>query len=167
MKRTFQPSTLKRAHSRFPCSYGNQKRPQGDQCSPCKGSGSTDALTDQNLQRSEASFSRSVRLLKPAEFKRVFQRSKRTADALFTILYRPNGLEQARLGMAIAKKNLNRAVDRNLIKRTVRESFRLRQSHLAGYDMVVMCKKGIPLLERGGLRGSLDKHWSKISGSET
>jgi len=96
----------------------------------------------------------------------VFQRSKRTADTLFTILYRPNGMEQARLGMAIAKKNLNRAVDRNLIKRTVRESFRLSQSHLAGYDMVVMCKKGIPLLERDGLRSSLDKHWNKISGSE-
>jgi len=100
------------------------------------------------LQRSEASFPRSVRLLKPIEFKRVFQRSKRTADALFTILYCPNGMEQARLGMAIAKKNLNRAVDRNLVKRTVRESFRANQSHLSGFDMVVMCKRGMPLTER-------------------
>jgi len=67
--------------------------------------------------------------------------------------------------MAIAKKNLNRAVDRNLVKRTVRESFRANQSHLSGFDMVVMCKRGMPLTERARLRNSLEKHWNKISQS--
>jgi ribonuclease P protein component len=117
------------------------------------------------LQEADTRFPRSARLLKPEEFKQVFKQSRRTADAFFTILFRPNGLPQARLGMAIAKKNLKLAVDRNLVKRTVRESFRYHQEDLSGFDLVVMCRKGLPLDDRQLLRDSLERHWQKIARS--
>lgn len=67
----------------------------------------------------------------------------------------------ARLGTAVAKKILKRAVDRNRVKRLIRESFRLKQHDLAGLDLVVMCARGIDLSNMHQLRDSLDRHWTK------
>ena len=43
----------------------------------------------------------------------------------------------ARLGLVIGKKLLRRAVDRNRVKRCIRESFRLRRSDLPACDLIV------------------------------
>ena len=72
-------------------------------------------------------------------------------------------LDQGRLGMAIAKKNLKRAVDRNLVKRVIRESYRLQQETLAGIDIVVMSRRGLPLHDKQRLRASLDRHWKRVA----
>ena len=48
---------------------------------------------------------------------------------------------QARLGIVVAKRNVKLAVDRNRLKRLVRESFRQQQEHLGGLDIVVIIKK--------------------------
>jgi ribonuclease P protein component len=77
------------------------------------------------------------------------------------VLFLPNGRPDARLGTAVAKKILRRAVDRNRVKRLIRESFRLRQHDLAGLDLVVMCARGIDLSNLQQLRDSLDRHWTK------
>jgi ribonuclease P protein component len=69
----------------------------------------------------------SVRLREPAEFKRVFAKPERSTDNYFTVLAIVNELKHPRLGLAIAKKHIKRAVDRNKIKRSIRESFRLQQ----------------------------------------
>lgn len=65
--------------------------------------------------------------------------------------------------MAIGKKNLKRAVDRNLVKRVVRESFRIHLEELAGVDVVVLSRRGLPLHERQLLRVSLDRHWRRLA----
>ena len=114
------------------------------------------------LHDSTASFGRDLRLLKPAEYKRVFQNSRRSSDRCFTVLFLVNGRANARLGTAVAKKIIKRAVDRNRIKRLIRESFRFRQHDLAGLDLVVMCARGIDLSNKQQLRDSLDRHWTKV-----
>ncbi|WP_029132186.1 ribonuclease P protein component [Sedimenticola selenatireducens] len=113
------------------------------------------------MQDRKASFGRDLRLLKPAEFQRVFQNSRRSSDRCFTVLFLANGKMNARLGTAVAKKILKRAVDRNRVKRLIRESFRLKQHDLAGLDLVVMCARGIDLSNIHQLRDSLDRHWTK------
>jgi len=50
---------------------------------------------------------------------------------------RPEGAGDARLGLVVGKKLLKRAVDRNRVKRIVREQFRLRRSKLPVCDLVV------------------------------
>ena len=80
---------------------------------------------------------RDARLCKPAEFERVFQQSERARTETLLVMARPNGLDRARLGMVIAKRLLPRAVDRNRVKRCVREAFRLHQSSLPACDFVV------------------------------
>ncbi|MCW8908129.1 MAG: ribonuclease P protein component [Sedimenticola sp.] len=113
------------------------------------------------MQTGRAKFGRDLRLLKPAQFRRVFQNACRSSDRHFTVLFLGNDQSRARLGTAIAKKVLKRAVDRNRVKRVVRESFRIRQRELAGLDLVVMCGRGIGLSDTRQLRDSLERHWSR------
>lgn len=50
---------------------------------------------------------------------------------------RQEGLADARLGLVIGKKLLKRAVDRNRLKRILRERFRQRRIGLPAFDLVV------------------------------
>ena len=108
------------------------------------------------------SFPPRLRLRKPAEYKKVFANPVKFSDKYFTLLVSMNELDHSRLGLAIAKKNIRKAVDRNIIKRAVRENFRMHQQQLGTLDIVVLAKKdalNAPLVE---LRNSLQKHWLKI-----
>lgn len=53
--------------------------------------------------------------------------------------YQPRspGNETARLGLVVAKKLLKRSVDRNRVKRVVREQFRQIRESLPPYDLIV------------------------------
>ena len=53
------------------------------------------------------------------------------------VMARPNQVGFPRLGMIVAKRVLTRAVDRNRVKRCVRESFRLALPELPACDYVV------------------------------
>lgn len=50
---------------------------------------------------------------------------------------RPNELGHARLGMVLAKRQFKRAVDRNRMRRIIRETFRLYSPELLALDVVV------------------------------
>ena len=79
------------------------------------------------------------------------------------MLYRPSARDSARLGLAVAKKHLKRAVDRNRIKRLVRESFRQQRDLLKGLDIVVLVKPGIETADNRTLLDALDRHWQRLS----
>ena len=111
-------------------------------------------------------FSRQSRLLKPAEFKLVFQQATRSSDEYFRMLARPNELQHHRLGLAISKKTCAKAVGRNRIKRIVRESFRdwtaepVLDSTL---DIVVMSTVAAANHNNHGLNESLMAHWQRLT----
>ena len=108
-------------------------------------------------------FPRAARLLKPDEFRRVFQRARRVQDANFTILARANGDEPARLGLAIARKQIRRSVDRNRLKRLIRESFRRCRPDLQGLDLVVMARSQAVLRSNAELTDALARLWQSLS----
>lgn len=101
------------------------------------------------------------RLLKPAEFQRVFDSARRSRDRYFTILTRSGESDRARLGLAVSKKTDRRAVARNRIKRIIRESF--RRTALATSDYVVISKPAAAHAENTQLEASLQTHWRKLS----
>ena len=69
-------------------------------------------------------FPRRNRLTRGADFEVVFKEGRRSADQLFTVLYRPSGLRYARLGMTASAKRLRTAVARNRIRRLIRRQVR-------------------------------------------
>lgn len=112
---------------------------------------------------SETSFARSSRLLKPVEFKRVFDNTElRSSSPQLLLLASSNSQNHARVGFVLAKKNIKRAVDRNRIKRIVRESFRHNQQKLDSIDFVVLGRKGLAELDNTQLRVMIDTLWFKL-----
>ena len=102
------------------------------------------------------------RLKKAAEFKKVFSNPVKSTDRYFTLLATQNDFGLPRIGLAIAKKMIRKAVDRNAIKRTVRESFRLQQHTMGSIDIVVLARKEVLDAPPDALRKSLEKHWLKL-----
>ena len=104
------------------------------------------------------SFPRPHRLRTKVEFNRVFEHNARSSDAYFSVLARPNDAGHARLGLAVAKKAVPDAVDRNRLKRLVRESFR-NHTALPSFDFVVSARAAAMTLPAPALRASLEQHW--------
>jgi len=76
------------------------------------------------------------------------------------VLARLNQLSRARLGLAVSRRALPHAVDRNRVRRLARESF--RHLELAPLDYVVMAKKDARAATNPELRSSLDRHFSRL-----
>ena len=82
---------------------------------------------------------------------------------MFTVLYRPNDADEARLGLAIGKKNCKLAAGRNRLKRIIRESFRQHRSQLAGLDIVVLNQPDAANASNAKLFASLSQHWNRCT----
>lgn len=108
------------------------------------------------------SFSRSKRLTRAKQYSKVFANNSRVSDDCITLLIGKQCGKRARLGFAIAKKQLKRAVDRNRIKRLLRESFRLRHNELPNIDIVIMVRLNILKLNHTEVFSRLDKHWQQV-----
>lgn len=108
-------------------------------------------------------FPRQVRLLTPGDYRRVFDQADAKAQTKqVLILARRNDLGFSRLGLVVAKKHAKRAVDRNEIKRIVRESFRHQQSELENFDCVVLSRGGAKDLNKSELRQVVDQLWIRL-----
>ena len=107
-------------------------------------------------------FSPEMKLLTAENYKHVFAKAQRFGNYSFTLLARENELEHPRLGLAISKKSAKRAVDRNRIKRIIRESFRINQHKLPCVDIIAMCKTSAVKLDTQEVRKQIDKQWHFI-----
>ena len=112
--------------------------------------------------RAGESFSRRQRLTHAKEFQQVFNKNFRRADAWMTILVGRQPGERPRLGFAIARKQVPRAVRRNALKRLFRESFRRNRFRLPARDIVIMVRREIQNAAPPSLRAALDQHWNSI-----
>ena len=84
-------------------------------------------------------------LRKNREFDRVYRHGRRLHGKGFSLIYTHGAADWNRLGISVQKKT-GRAVDRNRIKRIIREAFRLhRESFPAKSDIVVTVRPGFTL----------------------
>jgi len=88
-------------------------------------------------------FGKQQRLQTAADFSLVFADRRPLRGEVFNLHFRSRGPEAisgsvgARLGIVIAKKLAKRAVQRNLLKRLARETFRLAYRQLPSYELVL------------------------------
>ncbi len=112
---------------------------------------------------SDNSFPRAARVLSAQEYQKVFSKPVRVSARGMLILAVANEQSRARLGLVVPKKVLRSAVDRNRIKRLVRESFRNNQHALPDADLVFIAKPHIGDLGNHELFSALGVLWGQIS----
>ena len=123
----------------------------------------SDSRFDSDSNSASFRFTKSLRLLCAADFKPVFDDAPfRSSHQYFLILARLNQQTQPRLGLVMAKKHMKLAVERNRMKRLIRESFRLQQQELAGLDIVVLSRKGMDNLSNSEFSQQLNQQWQRI-----
>jgi ribonuclease P protein component len=95
------------------------------------------------------------RLSRSAEFERVYRQGRSTANRHLVLYAFPNqSTESPRLGLSVSRK-VGGAVERNRVKRLLREAFARAQDGLSpGQDLVVVARpQAGELAEREGLAG--------------
>jgi ribonuclease P protein component len=107
-------------------------------------------------------FPASRRLLTSSEFDAVFKKNQvKLSTPEFLFLAITNQDNQSRLGMVVSKKNTSLAVDRNHLKRLMREAF--RKTQMAPVDVVVLTRTGANKQSSQALTGILEKSFLKLT----
>jgi ribonuclease P protein component len=99
-----------------------------------------------------ADYPKSVRILRPQEFRQTYDEGMKHSCALFAVFYRRReGAEAARFGFTCPRA-LGKATVRNRIKRRLRECVRLRRERFPfGFDLVFNPRKAL-----------LEAPWSEV-----
>lgn len=108
------------------------------------------------------SLPRAARLLKAGDFAALRGKSKRISVRHFVAEFSANGQTTCRLGQAVSRRVSKRAVDRNRIKRLVRESYRLVRSGLPAVDILLIARSSAVPAPAGELRDDLAALWNKL-----
>ena len=107
-------------------------------------------------------FRRADRLKKRYEFRQVQLSGRRIHTPHFLIVVQPNALHNTRLGITVTKK-VGTAVQRNRIKRVVREVFRRnRQLFPPSHDVVFIAKREARGIDYDSLLGELRRAARKL-----
>lgn len=110
------------------------------------------------------SFGREKRLLTSRQFSAVFDSPDgKVSNRYFLALARRNSVSLPRLGLVIGKKNVKLAVERNRLKRVMRDSFRRHQLLLSDLDITLVARKGLGDVENAELHQQLEKLWKRLS----
>lgn len=104
-----------------------------------------------------------LKLKDPISFQRVYKNATKFSLKGINLLACSNELSYSRIGLSIPKKQIPRAVDRNRIRRVVREYFRLRHKELAVHlDLVVVVYATLLELNNLEITKCLEVLWTKL-----
>jgi len=80
------------------------------------------------------------RLKKKKDFENVFKNGKSIKQDSLYLKYKKNNLEQSRFGIVVGKNYSKKAVERNKIKRRLREI--IKEQNVKGLDIVIVVLPG-------------------------
>ncbi|MDA8963326.1 ribonuclease P protein component [Pseudomonadales bacterium] len=114
-------------------------------------------------------FQKDQRLLNAHQYKNVFDNVDcKQSGKYFTFLSTSSQQAKHRLGLIVAKKHIPLAVNRNKIKRAIRESFRQNLNHeivntqITSFDVIVLAKSSVAQLDNAQLNEELRKQWLRL-----
>jgi ribonuclease P protein component len=104
-----------------------------------------------------------VRLLRHADFERVYQQGRRHFSPHMTVFYmRRDSGEGLRVGFTVSRA-LGGAVDRNRMKRRLREAVRLRRpEENPGFDVVINPKRSLLTADFAGVLKEMTRAFQVI-----
>lgn len=117
-------------------------------------------------------FDSAVRLTGKNRFGPIFRARRVRTNPWFLIHYAPaakphdSSSAEAHLGVVVSRKVHRSAVERNRIRRQVRESFRLKRRQLKTFDYVVRARPAAARLNNAALRKALDELWEWFKANE-
>jgi ribonuclease P protein component len=100
-------------------------------------------------------FRHAQKLVTPAEFAQGLRAKPAAVSAHFQIFRLASG-RGTRLGIVVGKRFVARSVDRNRIKRLMREVFRTTRAQLLPMDNILRARSPIVVLDVGALRAEID-----------
>ncbi len=103
-----------------------------------------------------------LRLRRKSDFDSAYARGQRLGDGFFAVTCCLNDCSAARLGMAVAVRVAGGSVERNRIRRIIRESFRVHQRALPAVDLVVSARAAARGAPGRQLHASLAALWTRI-----
>ena len=108
-------------------------------------------------------FPKKVRLLKRGQFLKLSRQGKRVHTDCFIAIVLKETAQNNRIGITISKK-VGNAVERNRIKRIIREYFRHNKENISGpKDINIIARKGLTTLSNERIIEKVDKLFSKIA----
>ncbi len=109
-------------------------------------------------------FPKTCRLLNSKDYSPVFANARfKVSNPHFLVLAIDNHEHTPRLGIVVGRKSIAKAVQRNRIKRLIREAFRADRSRFGTIDLVVLVRKGPDQLESDKIRQQLDDLFSALA----
>ena len=119
-------------------------------------------------------FPRQCKLRRKQDFDAVFAEASKVSYKYLLLLFRPKSFlasspdsaleinNEPRLGLVISKQRVRKAVDRNHVRRIIRESFRHHKALLTGLDLIVLIRSQGNFLENASLREDIDRLWQMV-----
>jgi len=140
-------------HARFPLKNADTGRESGHQQTPRERKTQInsvnirttgDTIEKTTVAKPSFSFPREYRLRLKSEFKLVYSRGKRARGKFISIVYFTNNGSAFKAAVVVRKKHYKRAVDRNKIKRRLREIIRLNKNLLpSNLWIIIHAEQGI------------------------
>jgi ribonuclease P protein component len=119
------------------CAQSHARRAQGTAQSPRARSPAPRAVVPVTASAKRFGLGPRRRLRHKAQFERLLRQGERRTAAGYTFYFSRRASGEPRLGILISRKHAAQAVDRNRIKRCIREAFRLEQQQLGSIDLLV------------------------------
>ncbi len=104
-----------------------------------------------------AGLPRAARLTRAADFAALDSTASAIGGRHFLIRYRTSAATGARCAQAVSRRVHRHAVQRNRIKRQIRESFRRARAQLAPLDLLVIARASAAACDNAALRLDLDR----------
>ena len=111
-----------------------------------------------------SSYPKTSRLLNAGEFQAVFSHSQfKVSCRYFLVLAKTNDQNNTRIGLVVGKKNVSKAVQRNRVKRLIRDWFRRHQEFSPNLDMIVLVRKEADTLNNQQLLNRRTSLWDDLN----
>ena len=103
------------------------------------------------------------RLRRKVDFDAAYAHGRRLGNGFFGVTAFLNDKGWPRLGLAVAVRAAGGGVERNRLRRIIRESFRLHQHELPSVDLVVSARGRAKDAPGSELHASLSELWKKVT----